>query len=53
LLASSEWALGSAEVALHSAQNLKVFSALEVRDLERQLRGERSWLAQLRRSRDP
>jgi hypothetical protein len=43
LLATWERALDSADQAIHSAQEIKVFSAAEVRELERDLGAERLW----------
>jgi putative ABC transport system ATP-binding protein len=49
LLATWERALDSADQAIHSAQEIKVFSAAEVRELERDLRAERVWLSRFGR----
>jgi len=44
LLAAWERALDSADLAVRSAQAIKVFKADEVKELEGRLRAERSWL---------
>jgi hypothetical protein len=43
LLATWERALDSADQAIHSARGMKVFSAAEVKELERDLGAERLW----------
>jgi len=45
LLVSWERALDSADQAIRSAQEVKVFTAAEVKELERDLRLERLWLS--------